>query len=74
MLGFGFVDDTNLVTWSATVEENCRKLSAVYTQCVEWARTNGAKFAPDKYQLIHFTRRKRHAREDLASTVSIGDH
>ena len=35
VLGFGFVDDTNLVTWSATAEENCYKLSAVYTQCVE---------------------------------------
>ena len=33
-----------------------------------------AKFAPDKYQLIRFTRRRRHAAEDLASTINIDGH
>jgi len=74
IIGFGFVDDTNLVTWGSTAKENCRKLTAAHQQCEEWARENGAKFEPSKYQLIHFTRRRRHAREDLASSVQIGTH
>ena len=68
------MDDTNLITWGASAEQNCRTLTATYAQCEAWAREHGAKFAPDKYQLIHFTRSRRHAREDLASTVQVGNH
>lgn len=74
LLGFGFVDDTNLVAWGPSAEHNCRILTAAHSQCEEWARRHGAVFAPEKYQLIHFTRRKRHNRDDLASTVRIGHH
>ena len=73
-LGFGFVDDTYLVTWGASAELNCRTLTAAHAQCQQWAEANGVKFASDKYQLMHFTRRRRHAREDLASTVQINNH
>ena len=61
-------------TWSSAGKENCRKLTVAHQQCEEWARENGAKFEPSKYQLIHFTRCRRHAREDLASSVQIGVH
>lgn len=74
LLGLGFVDDTSLVAWGATAGDNCRKLTAAHAQCEEWARRNGVQFAPDKYQLIHFTKRRRHACEDLASTIQIGGH
>lgn len=73
-MGFGFVDDTNLLTWSASAEENCRRLTAAHEHCARWANRHGAKFAPDKYQLIHFTRQRRHAREDLANSVNIAGH
>ena len=73
-LGIGFVDDTNLVTWGPSARENCQKLTIAHEQCLAWAAENGARFAPDKYQLIHFTRRRRHDSEDLASTVRVGDH
>jgi hypothetical protein len=49
IVGFGFVDDTNLVTWSSTARENCRKLTTAHHQCEEWAKENGAKFEPSKY-------------------------
>jgi len=39
-----------------------------------WAQRHGAKFAPEKYQLIHFTRNRRTAREDLANSIRIADH
>jgi hypothetical protein len=71
---FGFVDDTNIITWGTNVEDNCRKLSAAHTHCEEWARLHGAKFAPEKYQLIHFTRSRVGAREQLAHSISIEGH
>jgi len=55
----GFVDDTNLVVWSPLAEKNCRTLERIHNTCLTWARKSGASFAPDKYQLIHLTRRRR---------------
>ena len=73
-LGFGFVDDTNLITWGVDAEENCRKLAVAHELCTEWASRHGAKFAPEKYQLIHFTRSRRSARESQASSIRIAGH
>jgi hypothetical protein len=65
----GFVDDTNILTFRKTTEENCRRLEAAHAKCLRWAAQHGAAFAPQKYQLIHFTRsRKRH---NLQATVDI---
>ncbi|KAI0994031.1 hypothetical protein K3495_g14151 [Podosphaera aphanis] len=50
----GFVDDTNILTWSSTTEENCQKLEQLHEKCIAWAKSHGVKFAPDKYQLMHF--------------------
>ena len=65
----GFVDDSNILAYGKSTEGNCRKLEAAHDKCVEWASKHGAAFAPQKYQLIHFTRsRKRH---NLQATVNI---
>jgi hypothetical protein len=74
VLGFSFVNNTNLITWGVSAEENCRRLTAAYSQCEDWVKEYSTKFTPDKYQLIHFTRQRRHAREDLASTVQVNTH
>ena len=58
LLGLRFVDDMNLITWGATAEDNYRRLILAYIQCEEWAQENDAHFAPDKYQLLHFTKRR----------------
>src|SRR5436305_9119998 len=73
-LGFGFVDDTNLITWGNTAQENCQRLTSAHNRCIAWAKRHGAVFAPEKYQIIHFTRRRRHPPGDLASTVRINGH
>jgi hypothetical protein len=57
IVGLGFVDDTNLIVWGPTAARNCRQLEAAHERCLSWARRHGGKFAPDKYKLIHFTRR-----------------
>ncbi len=70
--GFGFVDDTTLITWSDSAEANCRRLTQAHEKCEAWAKRYGAKFAPDKYQLIHFTKRRKNV--DLTPTVTISGH
>lgn len=45
-LGFGFVDDTYLVTWGASAAQNCHRLNTAHSQCQRWAEAHGAKFAP----------------------------
>lgn len=66
---YGFVDDTNILTYSRSTEENCRALEAAYDKCLRWARKHGATFAPDKYNLIHLTRQRRRA--DMSAAVNI---
>ncbi|KAI0992166.1 hypothetical protein K3495_g16020, partial [Podosphaera aphanis] len=66
----GFVDDTNILTWSNTTEENCRKLEKQHEICERWAKMHGVKFAPEKYQLMHFTRARK-KRHNLEATIKI---
>jgi Reverse transcriptase (RNA-dependent DNA polymerase)/Endonuclease-reverse transcriptase len=73
-LAFGFVDDTNIVAWGDTAQDNCRRLQDAHDKCISWARRHGASFAPDKYQLIHFTKRRRDPVRDITSTVRIASH
>ncbi len=52
----GFADDTNILTYGTSTEANCKTLEGVHAQCLRWAERHGMKFAPAKYELIHFTR------------------
>jgi hypothetical protein len=74
MLAFGFVDDTNLVAWGPSAKANCRTLERAHNICLTWAHRHGAKFAPEKYHLIHFTRQRKDPRGDLQSCVKIDNH
>jgi hypothetical protein len=69
MTSIGFVDDTNIITFSRSTEANCRVLERANEKHVTWARTHGATFAPEKYQLMHFTRRPR--KFNMQATVRI---
>jgi hypothetical protein len=46
----------NALAFGKLIEENCRTLQTVHEKCLEWARSHGASFAPDKYILVHFTK------------------
>jgi hypothetical protein len=65
----GFVDDSNILAFGETTRANCKKLEEAHDKCLQWAAKHGAAFAPQKYQLIHFTRSRR--AHDLQATVSI---
>ena len=55
LLVAGFADDTNLlVCGDATV--SVRRLESAWTTCEAWAKTRGMTFAPEKSELMHFTR------------------
>ena len=69
----GFVDDTNILAWSYTTEENCRILEEKHKACEAWAKRHGVRFAPEKYELIHFTRR-RGRQHNLKAPITIQGH
>jgi ribonuclease HI len=51
-----YIDDIGIQATGLTTEETCQKLAAAHEKCIDWARKHAAKFAPQKYELIHFTR------------------
>jgi hypothetical protein len=57
-LGFGFVDDTNLIAWGDSARDNCRRLKLAHDKCIAWSKRYGAKFAPDKYKLYALHKEK----------------
>ena len=54
----GFADDVNIITIGKTTRQSCRDQERVQGICLGWANRHGAKFAPEKYKVIHLTRRK----------------
>ena len=36
-LGFGFVDDTNIITWGDSAQENCTRLEEEHKRCMDWS-------------------------------------
>ena len=47
-----------MVAFGRSTEDNCRRLERAHGRCMDWARRYGAKFAPEKYELMHFSRRR----------------
>ncbi|KAH6044453.1 hypothetical protein HBI67_247390 [Parastagonospora nodorum] len=52
----GYIDDVAILTWGGTTEETCITLSKAMEKAQRWASTHASIFAPDKFQLTHFTR------------------
>ncbi|KAI0993722.1 hypothetical protein K3495_g14462 [Podosphaera aphanis] len=69
-IAFGFVDDTILVAWGENAHDNCRTLEQAHDRCLAWARRYGAEFAPEKYQLIHFSRKTKRS-TDLSNGIQV---
>ena len=55
----GFVDNIAILVEGKTFKENSTVLHDLHEKiCKPWARRHGSKFAPEKYQLSHFTRKR----------------
>jgi hypothetical protein len=52
----GFADDTNLISCGPDTTENYEMLQRAFAVCERWAATRGMAFAPEKSELMHFTR------------------
>jgi ribonuclease HI len=55
---FGYADDAAILAISLSLEANCQSLSTSLQEALVWGTKEGITFAPDKYELIHFSRRK----------------
>ena len=67
----GFADDLNALAYSTSTEQNCRQLEALHSEALEWAKRHGITFAPDKYELIHFSRAR--TRFNLRASIRLSD-
>jgi len=55
---FCYADDAGLLEIGKTTEEVAAALSHELEDALQWGRDNAVAFAPDKYELIHFTRKR----------------
>ncbi|KUM55425.1 hypothetical protein ACN42_g11853 [Penicillium freii] len=55
---YGWVDDVCILAVSNSYEENIKLLEKALQRAATWAKKHAAKFAPDKFELIHFTNPK----------------
>ena len=65
----GFADDTNIIAFGQTAQENCRTLERAWAVCEKWSESRGMEFAPGKSELIHFSR----TRNPLTDRVQLGN-
>lgn len=52
--GYGWVDDAAIVVVSESYHRNVQLLERVLSRADLWAKRHAARFAPDKFELIHF--------------------
>ena len=52
---FGWVDDVCIVAVSNSYEENVWLIEKALERADQWARRHAARFAPDKFELIHYS-------------------
>jgi hypothetical protein len=65
----GFADDVNILAYSRSTGSNCRMLEEEHSRCLAWAKRHGMRFAPTKYELIHFTRSRQF---NLRASIHLG--
>lgn len=69
----GFIDDMMLVATGASIIKINELLQKAHEDCLTWANKHRSKFAPKKYQLVHFTRKrnKDHSRNLILGQYTI---
>jgi hypothetical protein len=55
---FGYTDNIALLESSPSLTTNYEKLSITLKEAIAWGHAEGITFAPDKYELIHFSRHR----------------
>jgi hypothetical protein len=55
----GFIDDVAILASGDTTEDTCNKLGKALGKAMKWSTRHASIFAPEKFQLIHFTRARK---------------
>ena len=55
----GYIDDAAILATGRSTEDTCNKLAAALEKAQHWAITHASRFAPEKFQLTHFTRSRK---------------
>ncbi|KAL6152343.1 hypothetical protein ACJQWK_05935 [Exserohilum turcicum] len=69
----GYIDDVAILAWGNTAAETCSTLSRVLEKAQRWAITHASVFAPDKFQLTHFTRSRTRINRNRTVQTSWGE-
>ena len=54
----GYIDDVSILAVGPSAYRNCKTLKVIHSRAERWARQHGSRFAPTKYELVHFTRKR----------------
>jgi len=68
-MAFRFVNNSNILTYSKTIEENYRALERAHKIYIKWARWYRVIFTPKKYYFIYFIRS--HKKFNIKAIVNI---
>jgi ribonuclease HI len=69
----GYIDDVAILAWGKTTERTCEILGTILEKAQQWATTHASVFAPDKFQLTHFTRSHKHINVDAPIQTDWGE-
>lgn len=66
-----FINDVMLIADGANTKNTSKILAEAHKDCLDWAQKHRSKFAPKKYQLVHFSRKRN---EDHRRNLVLGQH
>jgi hypothetical protein len=69
----GYIDDVAILAWGKTTERTCEILGTILEKAQRWATTHASVFAPDKFQLTHFTRSRKRINVDASIHTDWGE-
>lgn len=69
----GYIDDVAILAWGETTERTCEILSMILGKAQPWASTHASVFAPDKFQMTHFTRSRKSIDTDAPIQTEWGE-
>jgi len=69
----GYIDDVAILAWGKTTERTCEILGTILEKAQRWATTHASVFAPDKFQLTHFTRSRKRINVDASIQTDWGE-
>jgi hypothetical protein len=69
----GYIDDVGILAWGKTTEQTCETLGRILERAQRWASTHASVFAPNKFQLTHFTRSRKRVNTETPIQTEWGE-